>query len=277
MKPSRLIATTLVVLVGTIALNAATAFAEVNANPANGWCKEVSGTGTKYLNDECKLASPSGKWEAVQLGAGHNEPIVVGGSVTLATSTAILEAKKLTAVTGATLIGSEAPNPGGSEATLIYEGASVKGHPECKIEQGGKVVTNLETTALVGTLVYLTRAAAEKATVKGTGTILQPKSGHSFIKFKLSGSECPVSGEANGEGSVALENVITEENEKWGQLAATQELSAPASPIKSYYSYEGEKLVEKTPEFRLFEKAATYAGTLKLTDKAGHFWGITTI
>lgn len=268
----------LVTLAAASAFDAASALATSNNNPGNGWCKEGSGVGLKFTTDECNEESKAGKFERLGLGPGENEPIGVegNGAQALGVSSAVLEAKKLTAATGATLIGSSAPNPGMNEEALIYEEVSVKGSPNCKIEQNEKVVTRLETSVLTGTLVYIKKAAAEKEEVKGTGTLLQPKSGKSFIKFKLRGAECPVTGEFNVEGSTVLENIVTAEKEQWSQLAPTQELNGPASAIKVYYVNESGKTVEKAGGLKASEASVSDVGKVKITDKAKHFWGVTT-
>jgi hypothetical protein len=190
----------------------------------------------------CEKAGSGFETELLKEGSTKEITASASGTPKLVVDGVTITAKALKVAKGAKVIGSTAPNPGTSEQKIEFEEPAVEGNPECKIEQGKKVVSVLSTTLLKGTLVYLTKASAEEE--KGTtGTLVAPASGSTFLEVELVG-KCPVEGSQKVTGSLVLENV---DGNKYQEK---HELKGPASVITRYFVNEGGKTVEKSSELK---------------------------
>ena len=219
------------------AITAPLALAASNNNPY--WSLCVANEAGKFASG-CEAAGTT--FEQFTLGEGENkEAKASGGTQLLPVSGGTVVANKLKFATGASVLGSKEPNPGTSGETIEFEETSVKGAPECKIEQSKKPTTVLTTLALRGKLAFQTKAAAE-AEEGPTVTILEPASGSTFMEFELVGATCPTTGTQTVLGSLALENV---EGAKYKEKHESKSGSST-----SYFVNESGATVAKTAEIK---------------------------
>jgi hypothetical protein len=238
------------------AVVAASAFAKSEDNPQWAVCEEVAaGTGA-FTNSAC-TTSGKGNFEAKVLGEKETREVKAeaNGSQKLKSATVTIVCKKLKLEAGAILIGSKAPNPGTDRETIVYEECEVEGSPKCTINGEKAGEAKIKTKSLKSVLAFLTKEGAENEREPAV-TVFTPESGSQFVEFTLAG-ECPVTGPIKVEGSVAAENVKSEEH------AEKHELNASETAIKEYFVNEGGKTVAKKAELKLegiVKLPATYIG-----------------
>jgi hypothetical protein len=224
-------------LAGSV-LGATSALAASTNNPQYQECNKVA-AGTGKFTDAACTKEGVGNFEEKLLGAEGKEFSAEASSAqTFADGTAKLtvSCSALKVAKGAKLIGSTAPAPGTSEETLEYEKCEVVGKAACEINKGKAGSAKFTSNPLKTTLVFATKAAAEKEE-SDTLTLIEPKTGTAFSKFELSG-ECPVTGSFTLEGSILAENVEGSTN------SPKHTLNLPAEAITAYFSNSSGKTTE---------------------------------
>ncbi len=180
---------------------------------------------------------------------------------------ATIACKKLKVASGAKIIGSTKPAAGTDEETIVYEECEVEGSPSCTINGEAAGKAKITTNLLKSTLVFKTKAAAEKEE-SSTLSLFEPKTGTVFVTLTLAGT-CPATGSFEITGQVAAENV------KGNEEIETHELNAPATAITKYFVNEGGKTVEKKVnalKFGIFP--ASYVGKAKIKLTSKEVWSV---
>jgi hypothetical protein len=123
--------------------------------------------------------------------------------------------------------GSEAPNAGTGLQTLEYGECEVPGHSGCTIDGGTAGHALILTEPLKETLVFSSKAAAEKEESL-TDSLYEPK-GKVFANVDFGGS-CPTPGD-----QVLEEGATLSENVKGNESSKSHLLDSPSTLILTYY------------------------------------------
>ena len=233
-------------------------------------------TGGSYKDGAC-IGKGAGEWEAFVLQKGGSEPMTAKGigsqTLTVALGPTIVCATA-TAKTGAAILGSNKPLPGGGEGTVEYAECKVEGFPGCAIN-GKKGGTGTIASEVKSELVYLSKAAAEKEEASASGSLFAPKTGELFATVKLTkeaGGSCPAGSEVEGgiqiTGSVVAENV-----EAAGHLE-TKKVLLPTTSIGSYWINESEEAFKHTAALKAGALSATLSGSVSFTLTSKEAWWI---
>lgn len=222
------------------------------------------------------LSTNSPQWQLEAgskiLGEGESKEVVgeQKGAQLLKSSVATISCKTLSLSAGATIKGSKAPAPGTSAETIKYGECEVKGFSECKINGEASGKAKLETKALKDTLVFETKAAAEKEAAP-TSSLFEPAAGKVFIEFELSGT-CPITGKIKVEGKVVASNVGGE------NFAVTHEINSKGAAeyfvnVENKTTKKFETKKEKS-ELKAFGVKSTYEGVALVTLSSKEKWRV---
>jgi hypothetical protein len=183
-------------------------------NPTWRVCEERKGKETKWEDSACTKASPSGKFEAIEL-KGANETrrleaeamgtprLDIGSS-----SPDDIQCTKAKLNNEAEIIGGE---PGMADETFEYSGCKVEGHEACKVNAGTEE-GSIKTTPLTSKEVFRAKGAAEKKQAEETDLLVKPRSGTLLYIVAISGEGCPKSGTFEIDGEELYENIEFEKH-----------------------------------------------------------------
>jgi hypothetical protein len=256
-------------------VGAASAVATSTNNPQWSLCSKVAGTG-HYTEEKCATVSGgnTGNYEATKLTTGNTAEVTAAanGVQGLGSSGGIaIVCKEVNFVSGAELIGSNAPNAGTSEEEARLSGCEEVGYPLCKVE--GPAPGEVHTKLLTGKLVFLTKAAAEKEEASGTGIVFVPKTAGVFAEYKL--KETTVgTGECLATGTITTSGTLVVKNLSPTAYAPAPEVEAPTTAINSYFINESGTTVEKKASLSALGVTVLYTGKIKLSLVSGYFWSV---
>jgi hypothetical protein len=208
----------------------------------------------------------SGETQKIEAAANGTQKLVVKsllGNFTIACKTLKLNS-------GAEVIGSSEPNAGTSKETIIYGECAVEGKPKCEVFSSGKTNGNIETHALKDTLVYTTKAAAEKEeTGKGdTSTLFVPENTEKeFVTLTTKGSECVLEATTTVDGEVIARNLGT------GAAATSQEIEGIETG-KYFTNSAGTTSEHEAKRLKAFGVESGYIGIGKIKFVNGESWGV---
>jgi hypothetical protein len=223
------------------------------------------------------LSTNNPQWQILStiLKAGETKNIraEARGTQTLAGTGLTIECKEFSLAAGAHLIGSNAPNPGTSEETIVYSNCTIPASAKCKIN--GAVPGKIETKPLLNLLVFLTEVGALNENALESGTLFEPKTAPTFALFVLTEEkpgtkECPLTGDVLVEGSGVIVKNLTAD-----VLSLAHEIDAPTTAIKTYWVNEGGVSKQKTGvNIKVAGLAATYSGNSKVFLENDDLWDI---
>jgi hypothetical protein len=172
------------------------------------------------------------------------------------------------------LIGTNAPTPGSAEGRIAFSGCEVATvDSQCEVAGDGFV-----TKALVGTGVYLSKAAAEGEELASgaDGLVFKPKEGEVFASFVIGGSRCftrESTVEITGTGLIYKFVKATGET-TFDEEAQTHELEATSQ--HSYFENRRGSTVEHSTTFKFFGAEATLTGSTSMSVKSGSKYNLAT-
>ena len=172
------------------------------------------------------------------------------------------------------LVGTNAPTPGSVEGRIGFSGCEVATvDSQCQVAGGGFV-----TKALVGTDVYLSKAAAEnEELVQGAdGIVFKPKEGEVFASFVIGGSRC-FTPESTVEitGTGLIDKFVKASGETtFNEEAQTHELEATS--LHAYFENRRGSTVEHSVTFKFFGAEATLTGSTSMSVKSSSKYNLET-
>ena len=185
------------------------------------------------------------------------------GTQTLSSTGLTIACTQFSLAAGAHLIGSNAPNRGTSEETIVYSNCTVTSFAKCKINNA--VPGTITTHPLLDLLVFLTEVGALNENALESGTLFEPKTAPNFALFLLSEEkpgtkECPLTGTVKVEGTgVIVKNLTADVS------SLAHEIDAPTTAIKTYWVNEGGKTTSKAGvKIEVVGNAAIYSGVSRI-------------
>jgi hypothetical protein len=215
------------------------------------------------------------QWEVgtTLLALGQEKPIevkAVSPKQVLTASGVKIECTGVKVDSGAAIIGGEGETAGTNKETIVYEGCTVNGSPDCTVDNVGGVAGTIATQALKSTLVFETKTAAEKEESK-TLTLFEPASGSVFVELELAGT-CP----SPGAGKYPVEGQVAVTNKEGSVSKQEHELEAPAKVITEYYTNKAGKTEKHSvTTFKVLHIAnASYEGVVAVKLESGEDWAV---
>ncbi len=161
--------------------------------------------------------------------------------------------------------GSDAPSPGTGAETVVYGGCEVEGFSGCTINGESPGLAKIDTAALKDTLVFSSKAAAEKEEDQSL-TLVEPAS-KQFASVSLAGS-CP---DSVTEVVVSGGAILAENEHNWDEFSESHDLDFSTSATQTYFrNVDGKtKAVKvKAPKVKTKKGKGKGANPADLTDFA---------
>ena len=229
---------------GTSSAQAASTNNPLLAGSEHTTCTKVPAGSGLFNESTCGTEGGAREFEKL-LPAGESQEFTVeaNGLQKLHSTALTVVCKTLKVAKGANGKGATAPAAGTGEATFEFGGCEVESSSKCNINGKGAGEATFTTNLLKETLVYSTKAGAEKEESAHTSTLIEPKAGTKIVEFELSG-ECPVTGRVAVEGSEAAEISEAASHKEKHEIKAKGGSS-------TYFLNSGGKTEEKKAELKL--------------------------
>lgn len=245
----------LAIFAGAAAPAATSARAASTANPR--WARCVAQASGKFEDSSCTKEGASKLFEAKFLAAEESlelEAEASGRQVLKANVLGTLECNKAKLSKGSAVLGSKAPGPGTALTAVQFSGCTT-GQPECDINGEAAGKASVMTASLKETLVYKTKAAAEKEEAAPTADLVEPSKGKVLLEFELSGT-CKTAGVFQFEGGFVFAVLKAAEHRE------LQEVEAPGVSSSTFFVNTSGKTEERKAELKTTAGTALYQGKL---------------